>query len=231
MMLTVLWQGLRDLISLAPCPRCRRALTPGEPAASLCADCQQDLELSKAGLQGHRPLAWWALGWYEGELRRLLLQLRPQPRPPLIAALSEQLSRKLACNLSWQEQIQGTSPLLVPIPSWKRHSNPLPRLLSQALLPRLGGQERPLLQRSRATVGQHHLNRALRQSNQAGSFACREPAPRQAAPVVLIDDILTSGATASAAAEALQQQGWTVAGLLCLARTPQRRSTLPWAMV
>lgn len=231
-MLTVLWQGLRDLISLSPCPRCRRALTTSDPAASLCSDCQHDLQLSRAGLQGHRPLSWWALGWYDGELRRLLLQLRPQPRPELIEALGEQLSRRLACNLSWQEQIGGASPVLVPIPSWKRRSNPLPQRLSQALLKRLGGQEHPLLlQRSRATVGQHHLNRALRQSNQAGSFAVQVPAPRQAAPVVLVDDILTSGATASAAAMALEQQGWTVAGLLCLARTPQRRSSQPWAMV
>jgi adenine/guanine phosphoribosyltransferase-like PRPP-binding protein len=46
----------------------------------------------------------------------------------------------------------------------------------------------------------------------------------------LVDDILTSGATALAAAEALQQEGWRVQGLLCLARTPERRQVrdLEW---
>jgi adenine/guanine phosphoribosyltransferase-like PRPP-binding protein len=38
--------------------------------------------------------------------------------------------------------------------------------------------------------------------------------------VLLIDDILTTGATACAAASALREQGWSVAGMACLARTP-----------
>ncbi|MFM8525421.1 MAG: ComF family protein [Cyanobacteriota bacterium] len=230
-MLSLLWHGLRELISVSPCPRCRRALTPGEPANGLCLACQADLGLSKAGLQGHRPLPWWALGWYEGDLRRLLLNLRPHPRQELIEALAEQLSRGLACNLSWQDQLTGAAPLLVAIPGWKRHSNPLPAQLSNALQRRLGCQERPLLRRSRPTVGQHHLNHSLRQSNQRGSFAVLDPAPANGPAVVLIDDILTSGATARAAAEALQERGWAVAGLLCLARTPRRQNASPWAMV
>lgn len=230
-MLSSLWQGLRDLISLSPCPRCRRALNPTDPPASLCSECQVELRIPGAGLQGHRPLPWWSLSWYDGEMRRLLLQLRPSPRRELIDALAEQLSRRLACNLSWQEQMGGKQPLLVAIPSWKRRSNPLPGLLSLALQQRLGGQERALLQRSRPTIGQHHLNRALRLHNQRGSFVVREPAPRQGPPVVLIDDILTSGATAQAAAEALEDGGWSVAGVLCLARTPQRRAGLPGFMV
>ena len=227
-MLSSLWHGLCDLISLSPCPRCRRALAPGDPPGSLCTECQGELGLPRAGLQGHRPLPWWALGWYEGDLRRLLLHLRPNPRPDLIEALAEQLSRGLACNLSWQTQLTGSTPLLVAIPSWKRRSNPLPQKLSGALRRRLGGQERSLLLRNRPTLGQHHLNRALRQSNQDGSFDVQERAPTNAPAVVLIDDILTSGATARAAETALQEQGWTVSGLLCLARTPRRQSASPW---
>ena len=117
------------------------------------------------------------------------------------------------------------------IPSWKRRSNPIPGLLSAALAPRLAGRERILLERSRPTLGQHHLNRALRQSNQQGSFAVQGPAPSRDHAVVLIDDILTSGATAGAAAAALEQRGWSMVGLVCLARTPRRQERSPWAMV
>lgn len=230
-MLSRLWLGLRELISVSPCPRCRRPLPAQAASASLCADCQQELKLSRAGLQGHQPLHWWSLGWYDADLRRLLLQLRPDPRPALIAALADQLSHRLACNLSWQERTGARGPVLVAIPSWKRRSNPLPERLCQALERSLGGQQRQLLQRSRATLGQHHLPRALRLSNQRGSFTVTDRAPGRAPAVVLVDDILTSGATAQAAAEALAAGGWPVAGLLCLARTPRRRPAGPWAMV
>jgi predicted amidophosphoribosyltransferase len=230
-MLSLLWHGFQDLISQAPCPMCRHPLPAGIHGASLCHDCLQDLELPRAGLQGHRPLPWWALGWYDGRLRRLMLQLRPHPRAELIEALAEHLSRGLACNLSWRDQFIPSPPVLVAIPSWKRRSNPLPGKLSAALSHRLGCRELALLRRSRPTLGQHHLNRSLRQSNQEGSFSVVEQAPRETRTVVLIDDILTSGATANAAVKALTSEGWPVAGLLCLARTPRRRAGHNRAMV
>jgi len=66
-------------------------------------------------------------------------------------------------------------------------------------------------------VGQHHLNRRQRLGNQRGSFRC--PTAGRA-PLWLVDDILTTGATALAAAEVLEARGWAVQGLLCLGRTP-----------
>ncbi len=117
-------------------------------------------------------------------------------------------------------------PLLVPIPSWKRRGNPLPPLVCQCLSRQLGLVAAPLLLRRHPVLGQHHLGRAMRFANQRGSFACcRPPQPGEARrrPLLLVDDILTSGATALAAAEALQQAGWRVEGLLCLARTPEWR--------
>jgi hypothetical protein len=74
-------------------------------------------------------------------------------------------------------------------------------------------------------TGQHHLNRAMRLENQRGAFICpRRATPREARrhPVLLVDDILTSGATALNAEAALRQAGWRVHGLICLARTPSR---------
>jgi predicted amidophosphoribosyltransferase len=110
--------------------------------------------------------------------------------------------------------------LLVPVPSWKRAANPLPRLLAGALVQAAGGRcylGDTLLQRCRATVGQHHLNRQQRLGNQRGSFRCTSDGR---APLWLVDDILTTGATALAAAEVLEARGWAVQGLLCLGRPP-----------
>jgi predicted amidophosphoribosyltransferase len=173
--------------------------------------------LPPGGFQGTGPLRWWAAGLYEGDVRRQLLQLRKHPQPTLVGVLVQHLADALAAE-AWEQP-----PLLVAIPSWKQRANPLPGLLGRALSWRLGWHQSPLLERSRAVLGQHHLGRDLRWGNQAGAFHAG-PSPERRGnrrpPVLLIDDILTTGATACAAASALREQGWSVAGMACLARTP-----------
>jgi len=210
-MLHRFWRAGLALISSPRCPVCRAATAESLP---LCLPCQQRLGLVEGGLLGDEPLLWCALGAYAGELRQLLLRQRPTPRPDLIRALAVQLHHCCA----------GALPpgcLLVPIPGWKRSANPLPQLLACGLAQAAGsrGQLAPqLLQRRRATVGQHHLDRRQRLGNQQGSFCCA--AATHPAPVWLVDDILTTGATALAAAAVLESAGWPVQGLLCLGRTP-----------
>jgi predicted amidophosphoribosyltransferase len=204
------------------CPHCRGRSDNG---GGLCGACARRLELPEQGLRGTAPLAWWAAGSYAGGLRLALLGLRQRPRPALMRALVRGIRPPLVSG--------PLRPLLVPIPSWKRQANPLPPLLCQCLCRQLGLAAAPLLQRRHPVLGQHHLGRALRFANQRGSFACRRPPQAGEArrrPLLLVDDILTSGATALAAAEALQQEGWRVQGLLCLARTPERRQVrdLEW---
>lgn len=121
----------------------------------------------------------------------------------------------------------GVAPLLVPVPGWKRRGNPLPGLTGQVAGRQWRWTSADLLRRSRPVLGQHHLNQAMRQENQRGAFTClHRPRGREGRqhPVLLVDDILTTGATALSAAEALRAGGWRVHGLICLARTPGPRS-------
>ena len=183
----------------------------------------QAWDLDLQGLTGQHPLAWWAAGSYQGQARHALLRLRDHPSK---AALEPWL-QPLVCLLQSGPAAATPKGLLVPVPSWKRQANPLPSLLAHALCHALGWSLRPdLLRRSRPVLGQHHLGRQLRLANQQGAFrAVAAPAqhlgPRP--PVLLVDDILTTGATACAAATALREGGWRVAGLACLARTPAGR--------
>ncbi len=204
---------------ITPCGLCGAPLSePRGATPTACPVCQESLCLPVAGLVGQDPMPWWGAGHYEGPLRQLLLHLRRHPRPEAVAALGGGIARGLAVATESHER-----PLLVPIPSWKRQANPLPGLLCRALQrhPQLGRAD--LLERSRPVLGQHHLGRALRLANQVGAFRClRPPAAGEAhrRPVLIVDDILTSGATVSSAAKALQQTGWRVRGVVCLARTP-----------
>jgi len=79
-----------------------------------------------------------------------------------------------------------------------------------------------LLRRLRATPSQGHLGLAERARNVAGAFALR---PRHLARiagrrVLLVDDVLTSGATASACAAVLKEAGAAAVDVLVLARVP-----------
>ena len=110
--------------------------------------------------------------------------------------------------------------MLVPIPSWKRQrSNPLPQQIALGL----GRPTAALLQRTRAGLSQHRLNKTQRQANLIGAFRA-SPLDKQGAlsSVWLVDDILTTGSTALAARQALEEAGHRVAGLICLGRTPAK---------
>ena len=218
-----MWQtllrGALDCISAPRCPRCG-----GDGPASgsgFCSACLEVLALPEGGLQGDAPLLWCALAPYAGALRTLLLRQRPQPEPGVITALAASLHGCCATVLP--------GALVLPIPSWKRSGNPLPRLVAAALQQAAGPTATlapELLQRTRPTVGQHHLGRELRSCNLQRAFAAPPPQGpalawhRRQRPLWLVDDILTTGSTALAAAEALQAAGWAVQGVLAIARTP-----------
>jgi predicted amidophosphoribosyltransferase len=213
----VCWQHLLNLISTARCCSCAGPCEPASPVP-LCPPCFEKLALPEGGLQGDQPLLWCALAPYAGALRTLLLRQRPTPDRLVVAALAGLLYRCCASVLP--------GALLVPVPSWKRSGNPLPRLVAEALAQASAGGAvvvPQLLWRTRPTLGQHHLGRSLRARNLRDAFAASAMPPGLNRPLWLVDDILTTGATASAAAAALQSSGYAVQGLLALARTPACR--------
>jgi len=209
---------------LTPCGICAAPLTAGQASGDpLCPDCRERLALPRDGLCGREPIAWWGAGLYGGPLRELLLGLRRRPRASAVEALVSGIVAQL------RPSTVGRTPLLVPIPSWKRQANPLPGLLCQALGRRAQLRRADLLERSRPVLGQHHLGRELRHANQAGAFRCRPSAvamQKRWQSLLIVDDILTSGATACSAAACLRQAGWQVQGVVCLARTPWGRQAV-----
>ena len=199
----------QQLLIQPTCRLCRSPLSSDTEADKICLPCHDRFQLNKAGLCGPAPLPWHGLSYYDGAFRNLLLRLKRRPNDRRLSAL-------IGC-------LRSTLPMphpavLVPIPSWKRRqANPLPGLIATTL-----GQARTdLLQRTRASAGQHHLNRQQRLSNLSGAFRVNARVP--AMELWLVDDILTTGGTALAARKALLDAGHQVCGLICLGRTPVRR--------
>ena len=89
------------------------------------------------------------------------------------------------------------------------------RLLAECVARALGWPAAPLLARVRDTPAQARLETHARRRNLEGAFAAAGPLPPQ---VVVIDDVYTTGATASEAARALKAGGAERVVVLGLAR-------------
>jgi len=74
------------------------------------------------------------------------------------------------------------------------------------------------LVRARATRPQTELDGAARRDNVAGAFRVSRPADVAGRRLLLVDDVLTTGATVAAAARVLRQHGAREVGVLVLAR-------------
>ncbi len=115
---------------------------------------------------------------------------------------------------------------LVPVPLhwWKQfrrgfnHSALLASELSrQTAIPVL-----PALLRKKSGQTQAGLTRAQRRKNVRGLYALNRRIPVEGRRLLLIDDVLTSGATVNACARVLRQGGAARVDALTLARTDRR---------
>lgn len=187
-----------------------------------------------------------AAGAYDGPLKLLVNAHKEQHRFALARPLGDLLATSVLVHSG--PPPAGAAPagpaarevLLVPVPSRaavvrRRGHDPLLRVTREAAahLRGLGIQTAVagLLRSVRAAEDQAGLGAAARATNLAGSMRCpvgrarrfvlRERGPRPL--VVVVDDVITTGATVREAQRALEEAGVEVAGIAAVAAT--RRTT------
>jgi ComF family protein len=157
-----------------------------------------------------------ALDAHRGPLRDAILRLKRPGAESLAQAMAALLCQRRG------EQIRAYSPnLVIPIPMhWLRRfirQGNNPDILAGAIANFLGAPCRTrTLRRTRNTKAQKGLDARQRRRNQVGAFSVRAGYDMKGARVLLVDDVLTTGATCHHAAKVLKLAGASsvaVAGL------------------
>ncbi|TQL48592.1 ComF family protein [Homoserinimonas aerilata] len=186
----------------------------GEPDRGLCRDCRVALLPAPRGSLVGGSLPVTAALSYEGVVRRSILALKEQGRTDVARVLGGGLGEAVRAAALGTGVVE-----LCPMPtsddSWRRRGyDPVGLLLRSSGLPRAGR----MLRHARHHRHQKALGRQERAENLAGSLAARHALDGRR--VLLVDDVVTTGATLLEAARAVRAAGGQVVGAAVLAATP-----------
>jgi predicted amidophosphoribosyltransferase len=223
---------VHDLVWGTQCAGCAR------PGRQLCCRCGHLLATSSPvsrivdGTDG--ALGCIAGATYDGLVARLVPAWKNDGRTGLTDPLTGRLSAALA-----QTSTEGEEVFLVPVPS--RPDSLVRRGFSPPLLLARTLRRRHRRRRTLLAVGalvapagpadQIGLGRLERRRNLAGTLQSGDAlllaelraAARRRASILLVDDVVTTGATLTEAARALATAGVTVSGAVVVADTPAGR--------
>ena len=208
-----------NVILQKSCPLCDRSTS-----ATFCLDCQRRLERDRSIYPAQfwqdqpRVFTW---GNYSDTLKRTIAKLKYDRQPELAQLLGEALAR------SWLEaSLSQTKLTVIPIPL---HAEKLQQrgynqaeLISRAFCDITGDRHQPDgLQRSRSTEALFNLSPKQREQTMAQVFELGKI--RVDRPVLIIDDIYTTGATARSAIQVLHRHQIRVLGIAVIAKSISTR--------
>jgi predicted amidophosphoribosyltransferase len=233
-----------DLLLGSSCHGC------GAAAWTLCDDCRRDLAALPARPTQPEPCPpafpqTWTAGTYDALARGLVSAHKERSALGLTRVLGERLALAVLALLDEAGEVgeigaARTPVLLVPVPSTRRavrtRGFDAGLALARAAARRLpDARAAPLLTSTRRVADQSGLGAAERQANLAGAFRVRTAYARSAPftvltgmaargrpTVVVVDDVVTSGASLTEAVRALRAARLPVLGAATVAATVRR---------
>ncbi|MCL6589539.1 MAG: ComF family protein [Firmicutes bacterium] len=207
-----------SLIQPPVCGKCGRPLRLDSAKRDVCGQCAVTTYYFSSAR---------AVALYEGLLREILAELKYRFRPELGAVLGSLLVEWVKLHRDYQK-----CDIIIPIPI--NHQKLVERgynqaeLLAKPLQRYLGIQLKTnIIVRDKITRSQNELNKEERFINIKGAFRVVNTEGLARAKVLLIDDILTTGATASEAARVLLRAGAEEVRVLTLAAGVIDREWIP----
>lgn len=206
-------EALLDLLFPPKCPFCQRLLH--DPRAPLCPNCQASLPWL-TGRAGERRVDFtqgcWSPLAYQAQVREAVQRYKFAPAPAY--------GRPFGLLMAQCARDQGVEAELVtwaPLSKKRRRKRGFDQgeLLARTVGECLALPVLPLLEKSRHTVPQSSLpDGAARRANALGAYSLLPGRRIEGGRVLLVDDVVTSGATLSECARLLCQGG--TKQVLCL---------------
>jgi ComF family protein len=169
----------------------------------------------------------FAWGVYGGALKRAIAALKYENQPQLAQPLGHWLgSSWLTSKVSAGKKKLIVVPIPLHAKKLQQRGYNQAELLAQSFCDFTGlSLQAQGLERMRATEAQFGLSPSEREQNLVGAFRLGKKiqARLPITPVLLVDDIFTTGATGRAAAQTLQQSGIPVYGLIAIATTQKAK--------
>jgi ComF family protein len=220
---TIACKKLLNLFLQSNCSLCQRPTNQ-----EICLDCGRKLQqchLNNPQTLWTKPLPVFAWGNYSGTLKRAIATMKYDNHPEIARILGNYLGQTW---LSHPPE-HNFAPMVVPIPlhptKLKERGYNQAQLIAENFCQITGLKLKSNgLQRSKQTTAQFSLSATERQQNLVDAFTLGVDFRRSPnAPILLVDDIYTTGATAKSAIAILEEHGIKVYGLAAVAIAAQAR--------
>ncbi len=196
---------LNQLLFPPKCILCQKILAPG--LVDLCARCRAQTPEFTKSKKRHSFLARWTAVWYyKGNVRNSILRYKFQRR----VAYAPAFGRFMAMKLQEAELDDFDILTWVPISAARLRVRGYDQmvLVTRAVGRELGVEPEKTLVKIRNTPPQSSLHGfARRKANVLGAYRVTDPQRIKDKRILLLDDVITTGATASECARTLLTAG------------------------
>jgi ComF family protein len=221
----LMFKNLLNLFLQNNCPICQRSTKQ-----QLCQYCNKQLQschLQNPNYLWKEPVPVFGWGSYGGTLKRAIAVMKYENHPEIGRLLGQYLGESWLLNCTLENQ----KPVIVPIPlhpkKLKERGFNQAEIIAQGFCEITGLKLKSNgLARIKDTKAQFSVSSAERQQNLADAFALGSDFSRYLpnVPILLVDDIYTTGATVKSAVYTLNQSHISVLGVAAVATTGNNRS-------
>ena len=194
-----------DLFFPPKCILCKRLLSQEE--TDICHHCHQTVpKIEKPKLKFSFVAGWTALWYYKGNARSSLLRFKFRRKRCYAPAYG----RILAMHLRQKDFDRYEVLTYVPVSAWRKFCRRYDQveLIAQATATELGVPLVPTLRKIRNTPPQSGFKDVShRRAHVLGAYKIKDPALVRGKQILLLDDVITTGATVSECARVLLTAG------------------------